>query len=149
MDQLTESAAKDIYQGLLEKIGASYFDNDFASFRQMVHVPHHFSTEGKYFVIDTTEDLETSFHHFREYLAGLGVTDFIRTCTGAAFLGEDKIMGAHVSDLIRNGARTREPYEVWSSLDLIDGRWKVTGSQNALSDTSWQAITFSHGKTRR
>ncbi len=114
----------------------------------MVHVPHRFSTEGKDFVVETVEEMERSFHHFREYLSGLGVTDFVRTCTGAAFLGTEKIMGAHISDLIRNAQRTREPYEVWSSLELIDGDWKVVASQNAIADTSWQAITFSQGKSR-
>lgn len=145
MDHLDENTAKRIYQELLDQIGSAYFDADFASFHRVVHVPHRFATEGKEHIVETTEHLHRSFDCFREYLAGLGVTDFVRTCTGAAFLGPDKIVGSHISDLISNGTRTREPYEVWSTMRRIDDRWQVVASQNALADTAWQAITFAQG----
>ena len=140
-----EEMAKRIYQDLLEKICYAYFENDFGAFQEAMHVPHHYRTETDAQQIDTVDQLRRAFDCFRDYFEGLGVTDFIRTCTGAAIIGPEKIAASHVTELLRNGTRLHQPYEVWAILELVDGQWKVTSSENAIADTSWQAHAFRQG----
>lgn len=147
MDRLDDATAQRIYQDLLDKISASYFDADFAYFRQAIHTPHTFATDGKNHVVKDEKELRQSFDKFCRYLKGAGITNFIRTCQSAAFVATDKIVGEHVSHMIRKDTWTREPYEVRSVLHRIDGAWMVVSSENALPDSSWQAIAFRHHTT--
>ena len=140
-----EKGAKQVYQDLLDKICYAYFENDFDAFQDAMHMPHHYRTETDAQQIDTADQLLRAFHCFRDYFVGLGVTDFIRTCTGAALLGPDKIAASHMTELLCNGTRLRQPYEVWAIVKKVDGIWKVASSENAISDTSWQAHAFRQG----
>ncbi|WP_342078563.1 hypothetical protein [Yoonia sp. SS1-5] len=137
-----DAEAKRIYQELLDKIGQSYFDADFAYFRDVIHVPHTLHSQGQTVHVDTDEDLRAGFNKFRSYLAGIGVTEFIRTCEDAMFLNEQQIIGEHTSHLLRNGVWSREPYNVRSMLRRTDGRWQVCSSENALPDSAWQIMAM-------
>jgi hypothetical protein len=140
-----EKDAKQIYQNLLDKICYAYFENDFDAFQDSLHVPHHYRTESDAQQIDNIDQLRRVFHCFRDYFLGLRVTDFIRTCTGTALLGPNEFSASHMTELVRNGTRLRQPYEVWAIVKRIDGIWKVASSENAISDTSWQAHAFRQG----
>jgi hypothetical protein len=144
-ETLTEDSAFVIYQGLLDEISDAYFAGDLDAYLHVVHVPHEYSTDSAAHCINDASQMEAVFDSFRGYLEGIGVTDYLRSCTGAAPISNTKILGGHTTELLRNGARLRDPYEVWSTLELIDGVWKMTGSQNAISDTSWQAHAFRQG----
>lgn len=144
-DVITEKQAADIYQDLLDRIGASYFDNDYVSFRTAMAVPHTYSSDAKEQMIDSYEQLEVAFHSFREYLQGMGVTEMHRECTGATALGNRKIIGGHTTALRRDGLDVQEPYGVWATLELTDEGWKVISSVNDVSDTAWQSKAFGEG----
>ena len=60
-------------------------------------------------------------------------------------LANSKIIGGHMTEILRDGTRLRQPYEVWATLELINGAWMVTSSENAIADTSWQALAFRQG----
>ncbi|WP_341365388.1 hypothetical protein [Yoonia sp. BS5-3] len=144
--EVREETAKQIYQGALDRIGKAYFDNDFAAFQAEVYVPHHYTTqEGTEHVIANYAQLREAFDCFRDYFIGLGVTDFVRTCTGAMYLSETKIIGGHDTEVLQSGTRIRDPYSVMSIMELIDGVWQVCSSENALPDNSWQVMSFRHG----
>ena len=145
--QITEEMAVEIYQQLLDQICTAYFENDFDAFQAAIHVPHRYSTKENELQITTCAQMREAFDAFRGYLKGLGVTDFIRICTGAAVLGPTKIIAGHTTEFLRHGNRLHEPYEVWATLEFIDGTWKVTSSENAITDTSWQAMAFRQGAT--
>lgn len=145
--EITEEMAVEIYQHLLDKICAAYFENDFDAFQNALHVPHRYSTKGNEQLITTCAQMKEAFDAFRGYLKGLGVTDFIRICTGAAVLTPTKIIASHTTEFLRNGNRLRDPYEVWATLEFIEGTWRVTSSENAINDTSWQAMAFRQGAT--
>jgi len=147
LDESSEAAATAIYQRLLDQIGETYFANDFAGFARFVHVPHRFITESEEKLIETPTQLQTGFDKFRDYLTGVGITNFIRKCSGAMFLSPDRIIGSHMTEMISQGTRIREPYEVWSTLERIAGRWMVISSRNAISDISWQAIAMGQTAT--
>ena len=144
-EKITEVQAKQIYQDLLDRICDAYFDNDFEAFKAALHVPHSYATEGEERQIQTYDQMREAFDCFRDYLTGVGVTHFIRTCTGAMQLGHDKIIGGHMTETLRDGTRLRQPYEVWATLQMIHGKWMVISSENAISDTSWQALAFRQG----
>ena len=143
--ELTEEKASEIYQDLLDRICDAYFVGDFPAFKTAIHTPHTYSTEEKQHRIENDAQMEQAFNCFRDYLQGMGVTDFIRECTGAAFLAPNRIIGGHKSELLRNGTRLREPYTVWATLELLDGVWKVTSSEIAIADTAWQSVAFRQG----
>ena len=148
-DVITEKQAEDIYQDLLDRIGASYFDNDYVSFRTAMAVPHTYSSDAKEQTIDSYEQLEVAFHSFREYLQGMGVTEMHRECTGATVLGDCKIIGGHTTALRRDGVNVQEPYGVWATLKMTDEGWKVASSVNDVSDTAWQSQAFGEGAQGR
>ncbi len=144
-EKMTETEATEIYQDLLDRICDAYFSGDFSAFKAAIQVPHVYKTEGQEQHIESYEQMQQAFDCFCDYLQGVGVTDFIRTCTGAMELGPNRILGGHTTELLRNGARLREPYTVWATLELIDGNWMVTSSENAISDTAWQSLAFRQG----
>ena len=144
-DLICEKEAHRIYQDLLDRICDAYFSDDFAAFKTLIHTPHVYRTETTEQRIETVEQMEQAFACFRDYLLGVGVTDFLRNCIGATALTPTKILGGHITDLLSNGTRLRDPYEVWATVELIDGAWRVTGSQNAVADTSWQSHAFRQG----
>ena len=143
--EITEKQAADIYQDLLDRIWDAYFNDDFDAFRSTMNVPHTYTTEVKEQTIETYDQLQIAFNSFRQYLIGMGITDMVRQCTGAMALGDRKIIGGHTTVLLRDGEELREPYSVWATLELTDGTWKVTSSENALSDTAWQSKAFGEG----
>ncbi|MEO1640205.1 MAG: hypothetical protein AAFU41_13280 [Pseudomonadota bacterium] len=145
MPIVTEEEACAIYQDLLDRICDAYFSDDFASFQTAIHVPHQYKTEDGEHRIETYEQMHEAFKAFRDYLIGVGVTNFVRRCTGALALSEAKLIGSHETDLLQNGVRLREPYEVWATLELVEGQWKVVSSENAVKDTCWQSFAFQHG----
>lgn len=144
--EINEELAKQIYQTSLDRICDAYFSNDFDAFLAHMHVPHSYTTQdGTQHTITNQIQMREAFDCFRQYLTGLGITHFIRECTGAMFLCETKIIGGHVSEFLQNGTRVREPYDVMAVLELIDGAWGVVSSENALPNTSWQSQAFRHG----
>ncbi|MDP5085396.1 MAG: hypothetical protein NWQ23_08240 [Yoonia sp.] len=144
-DSVTEDHAVAIYQAMLDDIRRSYAERDFSIYNHHLHVPQVCSTFGGTEQIDTPEQLQETFNCVCDYLTSLGVTEFKRTCTSAVVFGPNKIIGSHITELIGQGGPLREPYEVWVTLEYLDGRWKVTSSENAVSGTSWQAYAFRQG----
>lgn len=130
---------------MLDDIRRSYAERDFSIYNHHLHVPQVCSTFGGTEQIDTPEQLQETFNCVCDYLTSLGVTEFKRTCTSAVVFGPNKIIGSHITELIGQGGPLREPYEVWVTLEYLDGRWKVTSSENAVSGTSWQAYAFRQG----
>lgn len=144
--EINEEMARQIYQDSLDQIGKAYFDNDFDAFKAKIHVPHQYATQdGTQHVITNHTQMRDAFDCFRDYMFGLGVTHFVRNCTGAMALCETKIIGGHQSEFLQNGTRIRDPYDVMSIMELIDGTWQVTSSENALPDNAWQVMSFRHG----
>lgn len=144
-DRLTEDKAIEIYQTMLDDIRRSYSERDFSIYHGHLHIPQVCSTFDGTEQIDTVEQLQETFHCVCDYLTGLGVTEFHRVCTSAVVFGPDKIIGTHTTTLISNGKNLREPYEVWVTMERIEGQWKVVSSENAISGTSWQAYAFRQG----
>lgn len=144
--EITEKMARQIYQDSLDQIAKAYFDNDFDVFKEKIHVPHKYATQdGTQHVITNYTQMRAAFHCFRNYLLGVGVTHFVRNCTGAMALSETRIIGGHLSEFLQDGTRIRAPYDVMAILELIDGTWKVISSENGLPDNAWQTMSFRQG----
>lgn len=144
-DQVTEDEAVAIYETMLDDIRRSYSERDFSIYNYHLHVPQVCSTFDGTEQIDTREQLQETFNCICDYLTGLGVTEFKRTCTSAVVFGPNKIIGSHTTELIGNGVPLRDPYEVWVTMEFLEDRWKVVSSENAVSGTSWQAYAFRQG----
>lgn len=143
--EITEEMAVQIYQKMLDQICAAYFGDDFDAYTGAIAVPLYYSTKDNAYEIHNIAQMKEAFVAYRDYLIGLGVTDFIRICNGAAVLSPTKIIGTHTSELLRHGTRLRDPYEAWITLEVVDGTWKVTHSDTSITDTSWQAVAFRQG----
>ena len=131
-DAKTADLAKQIYQDLLDRIGASYWENDFAAFSRMIHVPHQISSFGPVVPIDTQEDLRSVFDGIRNYFERASVTLYDRNCVAARFKENGSICGMHETRILSGSQIIEPPYPVKSLLREIDGAWMVCSSDNAF-----------------
>ena len=141
--EVSEEAARQIYQASLDKITKSYFDDDFDSFQANLSIPYTYvAPDGTKLVITNAAQTRDAFNCFRDYLLGAGVTHYVRDCMGAMFLEDKKIIGGHVSQFLQNGTQVREPYDVMMVIELIDGAWRTTSSECSPPKTAWPAVSF-------
>ena len=145
MQTPTDDEAKQIYQDLLDRIAQAYFENDFAYYVSIIGLPHRFTTGEKTHILETSEELHSSFNSFREYMIGIGITNFVRVCSDAFATPNGELIGTHTTHMIANGIRQGGPYLVQSALEWRNDRWVVIASNNALLETDWQARTLTLG----
>ena len=60
---------------------------------------------------------------FRDNLAALGVTAFLRICEEAAMLKPDTLAGVHTTYALRGATPVIEPFRTRLRLERVDGQW--------------------------
>lgn len=134
-EDMSPERAQQIYQQMLDRIGAAYFARDWAYFHHAIAVPHTFVTfDGQHEIADA-DGLRRIFDSVRQMIAERGITNYARICEAALFRSEDTIEGAHVTYLLRQGQTVSEPFPSKSILRVIDGYWRVCASDNAIGGT--------------
>ncbi|MEJ8561309.1 hypothetical protein QTO30_08800 [Yoonia sp. GPGPB17] len=142
MGQEAQIAASDIAQALLEVTGNALMTGDFEAFKSAFHVPQKMATLAGPIHMETVEDMERAFREMCQHFKVIGLTEMIRTCVAAEYKSPALVESTHVAELLRNGKRLNEPYPVFSTLQKIDGVWKVTGSEYALDPMNGQALAL-------
>ncbi|MFQ6551568.1 hypothetical protein AAD018_004375 [Aestuariibius insulae] len=133
---LSSERAKELYQEMLDRMGAAYETGDFDAYCDAIEAPFTLATFEHEITMRTQDDLRVMFNAFRKRLDQVGVTQFVRSCIAAEFHGPEMIEGTHVSSCLRDGMYIEDPFPVTSILRRRGPHWKAASSQNALPDPS-------------
>ena len=125
--------AKKIATSVLECSGSAMMRNDFSAFLGCFHIPHQIETFDGETVIRHEHELEAKFIKMRENLMKLGVTDYVRHVVAAEFQDENTISTTHETRPMSGRLLVTDPYPTYSTLQKIDGAWKVTDSKYATT----------------
>ncbi len=131
-----DTTALDIYQRLLDEIGATITTRDVAAYVNHFGYPHHMQTFDTELEI---KDAETMGRFFDRLVARIAEVDggvLHRVCTVADYVDAQTIRGCHVSRLINRALVVVEDYYALSTLRLVGGVWKVVASQYAEAEPS-------------
>ncbi len=143
----SEVSAKVVSEQLLEETGNALLNRDFESFAKAFHVPQTVTTYDRTIELETVDDLRRVFEQMCTSFESLSVTDYVRECVAAEFKSKTVIETTHVSHLIRNGTHVMPPYPVYSTLEMKDGRWKVSGGAYAVDQDTGQARALASGQS--
>lgn len=129
-------AAATIYQALLDNIGETIRDGDFATYSSFVALPHAVETFEAKLTLETQSDLRGFFDQTRKRLAQLDVEGLTRTCTVADYIDDMTIRGCHETRLINGNLVIVESYMAMTTLQKRDGVWRARDSQFAENTPS-------------
>lgn len=149
MSQDMQIGAMDVSEALLEVTGDALLSGDFDAFASVFHVPQTMVTMAGSIYMETVDDMRRAFDDMHSHFMAIGVTDIVRKCVSAEYKSPTRIESTHVSDLLHNGKRLKEPYPVFSTLEKIDGQWKVISGEYALEPTNGQALALARADTSR
>lgn len=131
--------AREVSEHLLKVTADALLAQDFDSFANVFGLPQRMTTDGSEITLKTRSELGQTFHQTCAHFQSTGVTELRRICEAAEFNGPDRVEATHISHVIANGENIMPPYPVYSVLERINGQWKITASDYALSDDHPQA----------
>ena len=131
-DPHTPTAAKAIYQDLLDRIGETYVTNDFHTFASMIHLPHTVVTFEHTLLIKTEAELLDVFKSMRRFIRVNNVTDCIRTCIVGRFENPARIEATHETYYLNRGVQVSPSYPSRSFLVRYGDQCRVLSSDNAI-----------------
>ena len=139
MRQCEPKTAREVSEHLLKVTADALMQQDFESFAAVFGLPQTMTTEWREIRLVTRDDLKATFEQMCQHFQSLGVTELRRTCEAAEFHGPNRVEATHTSHVIANGHEVVPPYPVFSVLERVEGTWKITGSDYALSENDPQA----------
>lgn len=142
MSDQIKLAAKDVSDALLEITGEALMSGNFEAFLSVFHVPQYMATLSGPIYMETEDDMRRAFDSMHAFFTSSGVTELAREVTESRFVAPDRIESTHIASTLRNGEIVTGPYPVFSTIEKIDGTWKVTGSEYALEADSGQAAAL-------
>jgi hypothetical protein len=127
---MTENAM-DIYQRNLDEVAQAIWEKNFEAALAHFAFPKHMATPDADVTIHEPEAMLQALAELRESLSRIGATAFLRICKEAVFdpRDEDRIIGSHVSYVLRGGTNVVPPYtsrmvlvrqpDGWKSVDIV------------------------------
>jgi hypothetical protein len=119
----------------LRRTGAALDSGDFDAFAACFALPQQMDTFAGRRLLETRDDLSAVFDAVRAHFARSGVTDLVRRCVHAAWIGPDEIEGMHETRLLAGTQLLQAPFPVLTRMRRIDGVWKIVASGYAISDS--------------
>lgn len=129
-------SAKEISEMLLEETRIALLADDFDAFAVCVQLPHFIASSDNKKLLETREDLHDIFKKVVQDYDSKQITDLIRFCEVAEYRHEKRIEATHITHLMSGNNRIGAPFPVFSVLEFIDGRWKISSSQYAVEKTT-------------
>ncbi|KQB97498.1 hypothetical protein AL073_00660 [Loktanella sp. 1ANDIMAR09] len=140
-------AAEDIAQAILEITGEALLKGDFDAFAAVFHVPQHMATIIGPIYMETHEDMRRAFDAMHRCFQETGVTELRREVTDARYISNTRIESTHVGETRTADGKIEGPYPVFSTIEKIDGTWKVTGGEYVMKADSMQTHALSKADT--
>jgi len=113
------------FQAWLDRVGDSFFDADFATYRDAVLLPLTVATRDETHIVSDEAQLQQGFTAWIDMMEGAGIDTMIRTSRDVEQLGPELIVGRYETELLRGGKRMVEPFASSMQLRLGgDGTWR-------------------------
>jgi hypothetical protein len=133
--------AIEIYQHNLDEVARAIWDRDFEAALKHFAFPKHMATPDSDVTIRDAEAMIETLAQLRDSMARLGATAFLRICRDAVFdpSDETRIIGHHVSYVLRGGTNVLPPYTTRMLMTRHPEGWK---SVDIVSEVSNRHMTF-------
>lgn len=125
MTKADQSAAEELVRQFLAKTGKSVLTGDFATYAECFHLPQNFETFDGPRLLETTQDLNAVFLSVQKWLLNMGATQFARDVLAAEFRGDDLVITAYETRIMRGNELLADPYPNYGSIARVDGTWKI------------------------
>ncbi|MEI4470512.1 hypothetical protein [Frigidibacter sp. MR17.24] len=127
-----------IFQSWLDRVGQTFFDNDFDAYADTMALPFIVMTTRRTMIITDRETLHEGFDAFRHLIRNQRATDLFRVATDVYPIGGAILSGCYETHLLRGGQRLIEAYRSSALLRReADGIWRASCIANAMSNRSW------------
>ena len=133
MSKADHSAAEELVRQFLDKTGTSILNGDFATYAACFHLPQRVETFDGRKLLETESDLKAMHQSVHEWLVNMGATDLARDLLVAEFRGDDLIVGAYETRIMRGTELLADPYPNYGTLARIDGVWKIVDGTYATN----------------
>lgn len=129
-------SAREISEMLLEETRAALMADHFEAFAECIHLPHFIASSDDKRVLETLQDLRDIFKKVIQDYVSKRITELVRFCDVAEYRSPTRIEATHTTHLMSGNQRIGDPFPVFSVLEFIDGRWKISSSQYAVEKTT-------------
>lgn len=126
-----------VLQGWLDEVGAATLAGDWDTYAAHVALPFHLITETSSMVVATEGELRQGFEQFRDTLAHMRITDYLRLADSAVEISPELVSGRYITHLMSGAHRVVPPFRSQATLRLDGGRWRAASIVNALRNTQW------------
>lgn len=137
---LTEASTA--YQSLIDAMSDANFRQDFDAWIDLFAMPHQIHYNAVDHVVTAPDDLVPFFDALCASMTDLGVDQFIRRTTFAAFITDDRLLGYHDTTMIKDGAICFGPVKSRMIFVHTDAGWKCSSVTNALSNSGFPGGAF-------
>lgn len=142
MGRMTAEEAKEIFQGLLDIVVASYRDKDFEAFASVVQLPHHITTSYETITIRTPDQLASVFNAVCSLIHATENMDVKGICTKASARGRDRIDGEYSTIVPDDHPILAPVIESKTVLMWMGGKWVACVSHYAFGKDDVTAIAL-------
>lgn len=129
-------SAKEITEVLFNATGKAILSGDFEAIADRVSFPLLFSSSDNKIVLETASDLKEAFVVLVKGYHANKITELTRHCEVAEYQSTTRIEAMHIMHTMAGDRRVGDQIPILSTLDLIDGQWKISSSQYAADETS-------------
>lgn len=134
MDQSPEKAIE-IASAMLARTSRAIMEDDFDALADCFEFPNRVESESGVRIVATRDELKTIFIALVRTLKQRGVTHYERRCLAAEFRGPDEVATTHETRLMHGSQMLSTPYPAFGTITRINGNWKITTSQYAVTNT--------------
>jgi hypothetical protein len=128
--------AREVCEYMLMRTGRAMKAGDFDAFRSCFTLPQVIETFEGSRIINDTAQLKTVFDAVRTHYIKNGVTEIVRHCVEAEFVGVDRVLATHETRLVSGNVITQKPFPVMSVLKFDGTDWYIASSSYAIEDRS-------------
>lgn len=125
------------FQGWLDRVAQTIFENDFDSYANSVETPFVLMTTTGTLIAARPADLRSGFDQFHQMLLSQGATEMIRIAEEVRPIGTSFLIGTYETNILRNGTRLFEPFRSSLTLRNRDGVWRAACIANAMTNARW------------
>jgi hypothetical protein len=127
---------KDIYQEVLDFTSKAFWAGDFVLGCTRLSFPHYLIVNDARSYCEVEDDLIVSAFQMQKSLRNQGATDYFRICMEATYQPDKphRIIGQHLTHVLRNGTYIIDPYPSKMELVCENGVWKGCGIRTYLDN---------------
>jgi len=134
-----DKEAMEIAKAMLEQTGKAMMEGDFDTFVTFISLPHVIQTfEGSH-QLKSRADVSVIFEGLQQNFADRRVTDMVRRCIAARFVGPMTIEATHETRLLSGNQIISGPYPSFAILRCVENEWKIGHSQYAVNNDGDQS----------